>query len=466
MRKIPLIKYPSSKTTKTLNVAAYVRVSVDHESSIHSFYAQVSYYTKLINANPAWALAGIYADKGISGTEIKFRSEFQRLLADCKAGKIDIILTKSISRFARNTVDLLKTVRELRSLGIEIRFEREGISSATKDGELMLSILASFAQEEAASISSNVKWGIRKRFKKGIPNNRPRIYGYRWSGQELKIEPDEAAVVKKIFSNFLEGKSRLETEREFAEKGIKTMNGGRWVDSTIKGVLNNITYTGNLLLQKSYVSDPITHKKLKNRGELPKYFVEHTHEAIIDKAVFDHVQAEMERRRHLGVFANKSIHITCFTGKIRCEHCGRNLLKKTRKSKAKGANGKYYVSWRCPPTRNGKKMNKCPNKPIPEVILKRVCADALGLDSFDEKAFLNRVDYISVPRDGELIFHMKDGDKIDKKWENTWLKELWTPEMKAAAKAFLRNYWLKSKKRRGRQHATSNESHDNTGDCQ
>ena len=238
----------------------------------------------MIQKNPDWEYAGVYADDFISGTNTVKRDEFKRMLADCEAGKIDIILTKSISRFARNTVDLLETVRHLKDLGVEVRFEKERIRSMDGDGELMLTILASFAQEESRSISDNVKWGIRKRMQNGIPNGHFRIYGYRWEGDELVIVPEEAEVVKRIFRNFLDGKSRLETERELADEGITTRDGCRWGDSNIKVVLTNVTYTGNLLLQKEFISDPIS-KQRKRTRELPQYYVEDTHPAIIDKAL-------------------------------------------------------------------------------------------------------------------------------------------------------------------------------------
>ena len=262
-------------------VAAYARVSMQSERMLHSLSAQISYYSSLIQQNPEWEYAGVYADDFISGTDTVKRDEFRRMLADCDAGKINIILTKSISRFARNTVDLLETVRHLKDIGVEVRFEKEHINSMSGDGELMLSILASFAQEESRSISDNVKWGVRKRMEDGIPNGRKRVYGYNWEGDELVIVPDEAAVVRRIFRDFLDGKSRLETERELAADGITTRDGCRWVDSNIKVVLTNITYTGNMLLQKEYVTDPISKKRRKNRGELPQYYVENTHQAII-----------------------------------------------------------------------------------------------------------------------------------------------------------------------------------------
>lgn len=244
-------------------VAAYARVSMETDRLNHSLSAQISYYSALIQKNPEWVYAGVFTDNGISGTGIKKREGFKRMIEAADNGEIDIILTKSIQRFARNTVDLLETVRHLKNLGVEVRFEKENINSMNGDGELLLSILGSFAQEESVSISNNVKWGTRKRFEKGIPNGRFRIYGYRWEGERLVVIPDEAAVVKRIFQNFLDGKSRLETEREFAAEGITTRAGCRWVDSNIKVVLTNIHYTGCLLLQKYHAENELTHRQIK-----------------------------------------------------------------------------------------------------------------------------------------------------------------------------------------------------------
>lgn len=239
MWKITKLEPAAPILTPKKRVAAYARVSMESERLQHSLSAQISYYNDKIQKNPDWLFAGVYADNGISGTGTEKRDDFNRLLTDCDAGRIDIVLTKSISRFARNTVDLLETVRHLKEIGVEVWFERENIHSMSGDGELMLSILASFAQEESRSISDNVKWGTRKRFEQGIPNGKFRVYGYEWQGEDLVIVPEEAAIVRQIFQNFLDGKSRLETEREFAAEGITTRAGCAWVDSNIKQVLCN-----------------------------------------------------------------------------------------------------------------------------------------------------------------------------------------------------------------------------------
>ena len=226
MKIIQKIEPTKPKINKRKRAAAYARVSVDKGRTMHSLSAQVSYYSNLIQKNPEWEYSGVYSDGGISGTSTDARSEFQRLIKDAEDGKVDIILTKSISRFARNTVDLLETVRKLKAIDVEVRFEKEKINSLSGDGELMLSILASFAQEESRSISNNVKWSIQKRFKEGRINGRFNIYGYRWEGQDLVIEPKEAEVVRLIYANYMRGLSAEYTTRQLNKMGVTAMKGG------------------------------------------------------------------------------------------------------------------------------------------------------------------------------------------------------------------------------------------------
>ena len=413
---------------KRKRVAAYARVSMETERLMHSLSAQITYYSSLIQQNPEWEYVGVYADDFVSGTSKAKREDFNRMLADCEAGKIDIILTKSISRFARNTVDLLETVRRLKSLGVDVRFEKERIHSMSGDGELMMSLLASFAQEEVRSISENCKWGIRKRFERGIPNGHFRVYGYRWEGDELVVVPEEAAVVRRIFQNFLDGKSRLETEREFAAEGITTRGGYRWMDSNLKVVLTNITYTGNLLLQKEFIADPISKHRKKNRGQLPQYYVEGTHPAIIDKATFDYVQNEMARRKELGPLANKSLNTSCFTGKLKCPACHISYVHNLRRDKG------FQEFWTCGSRK--KSGRHCGiGGTINHKNLKKACAEVLGLEAFDDDAFLARVDFITVPRRYVLAFHLKDGSVVMKDCPNTGHKDCWTAEYRAKTSA-------------------------------
>jgi DNA invertase Pin-like site-specific DNA recombinase len=427
MRTIKKIEstIPTIKTRK--RVAAYARISMESERMSHSLSAQISYYNDLIQKNPDWEFAGVYADNGISGTSTAKRDEFRRMVADAEDGKIDIILTKSIQRFARNTVDLLETVRHLKDLGIEVRFEKENINSMSGDGELMLSILASFAQEGSRSISDNVKWGIRKRMQEGMPNANGHfnIYGYKWNGDELVIVPEEAAVVKRIFQNFLEGKSRLETERELEADGIRTRNGCVMRDSNIKKILSNVTYTGNMLFQKEFISDPINKKRKQNRGELPQYWVEDTHEAIIDLETFQYIQDEMERRKQLGALANKSLNISCFTGKIKCPYCGVSYMHNTRKPRT--PNAKRLEFWVCGSRK--KKGGYCEvGASINQDNMKKILAEVLEIDEFDDDVFLEEVDFINVPKQYTLEIHLKDGAVVTKPCKNTGHQDCWTKE--------------------------------------
>ena len=438
MRTIRKIEQSIPRIKKRKKVAAYARVSMESERMQQSLSAQVSYYSSLIQKNPDWEYAGVYADYGISGTGIKKRQDFQRMLEDAKAGKIDIILTKSIQRFARNTVDLLQTVRQLKEQGVEVWFEKENIHTMSGDGELMMTILASFAQEESRSISENVRWSVKKRYEQGITNGRFRIYGYEWKGDQLVVVPSEAVIVKRIFQNFLDGKSRLETEREFAAEGIKTRNGCQWKDSNIKQVLTNITYTGNMLLQKEYVADPITKQRKKNRGELMMYYVENTHEAIIDKATFDYVQREMARRRELGPLANKALNTSCFTGKIKCGICGKSFVHRIR-------NGRCGLEiWAC--QSHAVRNCTCSMKgAIPAKVLNKECATVLGLQEFNETVFLEQVDKILVPEHHTMIFYLKDGRIVTRHWVSTAKKDCWTDEYKDRQRDWMKNYMANGK---------------------
>ena len=225
MSTVKRIETRQIKQFQRKRVAAYARVSVDTEQLMHSLSAQVSYYSNLIQGTPEWEYVGVYIDAGITGTDTKPRERFQEMIADCEAGKIDIILTKSISRFARNTVDLLATVRHLKELGVEVRFEREHVNTFTSDGEVMLSILASFAEQESISLSQNIKWRVRKNYEQGKPHAHLKLYGYRWEGDERVIEPDEAEAVRFIFAEYLSGKSFREIATELDEKEIRSVRG-------------------------------------------------------------------------------------------------------------------------------------------------------------------------------------------------------------------------------------------------
>jgi DNA invertase Pin-like site-specific DNA recombinase len=423
MRKINKIEPSVPTLPKRKRVAAYARVSIEKGRTMHSLSAQVSHYSAFIQKHRDWEYVGVYADGGQSGTS-DGRDEFQRLLSDCEAGKIDTILTKSISRFARNTVDLLETVRHLRDIGVEVRFERENINSMSGDGELMMSILASFAQEESRSLSENVKWAIRKGFKEGKTNSFC-VYGYRWNGEKFIVHPEEAEVVRLIFANFMNGISAESTAKQLTEMGVKSYTGRDEFSATsVRAILRNDKYTGVLRLQKTYVENHISHKYMINHGELPVYLVEDAHEAIIDKATFEAVQAEQARRRELGAHANPHIPTSVFTSVIKCGDCGASFHSRTENSK--------YKVWKCA-TKDAKGKSQCDMKLIPEPALKATCAEVLGLDEFEDDIFAERVEVITAYENNTLIFRLRDGSEITKVWEwrSTARTDCWTPERRA-----------------------------------
>ena len=299
MKEVIELENSQQRIKPKKRVAAYARVSEDDDPMLHSVEAQISYYSQLIQSNPDWIYAGVYADKGISGTGVKKRSSFQEMMKACEDGLIDIILCKSISRFARNTVDLLNAIRHLKDLGIEVQFEREHISSLSKDGEFMLTLLASFAQEESRSISENVKWGVRKKFANGeYLALHDHVLGYRYDRENkcYAIIPEEAEIVREIFRLYLEGVTTVEICRILNADGKRSTLGGIFKAPRITEIICNEVYAGHRLLQKKYIDSYLTKRLITNKGELPKYFCEDTHEAIIDQETFDRAQEEHRRR--------------------------------------------------------------------------------------------------------------------------------------------------------------------------
>ena len=284
---------------KILRVAAYCRVSTQLEQQESSFEAQKNYYTEKITNNPNWKLAGIYADDGISGTDMKKRDEFNRLLQDCEAGKIDMILTKSISRFARNTVDTLNTLRILRKKGVTVFFEKEHIDTHADNGEMIITVLSGLAQEESFNLSENTRWGIIRKFENGtIILNHNRFMGYtKGKDGELAIVPEEAETVRLIFRMYLEGTSIAGIKRHLEKEGILTVTGRKiWNEGTISKMLSNEKYMGDALLQKSYTADFLTKTRKKNNGEMRQYYITDNHEGIVAKEIYYAVQREKQRR--------------------------------------------------------------------------------------------------------------------------------------------------------------------------
>ena len=301
-----------------LRVAAYCRVSTDTEEQATSYEAQIAHYTEYIQKNPEWEFAGVYADDGISGTNTKKRSEFNRMIEDCEAGNIDMIITKSISRFARNTLDCLKYIRQLKEKNIPVFFEKESINTMDAKGEVLITIMASLAQQESQSLSQNVKLGLQFRYQNGqVQVNHNHFLGYtKDENGNLIIDPDQAEVVKRIYREYLEGYSMDKIAKGLEADEILTGAGKtRWWSSTINKILRNEKYIGDALLQKTYTTDFLSKTRVKNNGIVPQYYVEGNHEAIIPKDIFLRVQDELVRRRVVKTSAN---------GKKRsysCNHC-------------------------------------------------------------------------------------------------------------------------------------------------
>ena len=350
-----------------LRVAAYCRVSTEQEEQQNSYQVQIAYYTDLINRKKEWSLVGIFADEGISGTQTKKRTEFNRMIRMCKNKKIDLVITKSISRFARNTVDCLEYVRQLKNLGIGVIFEKENINTLTMTSEFMIALYGSFAQAESESISKNVSWGKEKAYREGkVQFQYQNLLGYR-KGTDGKPEivPEEAETVKLIYKLFLDGYSMTNIKKTLESKGILTAKGKKvWNESLISSILKNEKYVGDALLQKTYTLDCITHKVVRNHGERPMYLVTDYHAPIIDRDTYNRVQQELARRSSKRKISSKT---TTEQGKysskyalselLICGHCGTPYRRTTW-----SARGKKQIVWRCiSRLEHGKKY--CPDSP-------------------------------------------------------------------------------------------------------
>ncbi len=360
-KTIKKVSHPP-KLAHKIRAAAYARVSSGKDAMLHSLSAQISYYSKLIQNHDGWEYIGVYSDEAFTGTK-ENRNGFQRMLDDCRAGNIDMVITKSISRFARNTVTLLQTVRELKLLEIDVYFEEQNIHTASADGELMLTVLASYAQEESLSVSENCKWRIRNKYKDGIPNTFS-ILGYDFHKGNLTINEKEAEIVKQIFNYYMCGMGRNLIVKKLNSLGVSPKNGGEWDSSKIREILTNEKYIGDMILQKHFVSNHIDKQKKINKGELPKYKVTCSHQGIIDREIFNSVQAEIENRKKIYSANNITTNKYKYTGKIICGICGKHYRRKINNSGTK-----YEKAvWICD-TYNSKGKAFCQSKQIPEAIL-------------------------------------------------------------------------------------------------
>ena len=419
MKTVRIIEPNKPNSQKKTRVAAYARVSVQGELNQHSLSTQTDYYTKLIESTPEWEKVGVFADYGLTGTNAD-RPGFKALMALCDEGKVDLVLVKSISRFCRNTVDLLTTTRHLKELGINVRFEKENIDSISSDGELMLTLLASFAQEESRSISENTRWAIRKGYQRGKVH-RVLQYGYDWDGKQFHINEKEAEVVRMIFSLYLEGKSPQQIEALFEQNGIKSRGGVPFRYGHIWDALRCEHYIGDSLFQKTYCEDFMTQHYVKNVGQANRYYASGTHPAIIDKETWDAVQKEIKHREELGYLGNQNINTSCFTSKIFCGKCGRAYRRRCL-----GRINNRFYRWQCSSKIKGT-SKACDAQNIPEKHLYALTSEVLGCENFTRELFDSKIEKIVVTGTCTLTFYMKDGSTVNKKWlletHNTKIKE-------------------------------------------
>ena len=410
-RTIKKVDFLAPRRVNVTRVAAYARVSSAKDAMFHSLSAQVSYFSNLIQKHPGWLYCGVYADEAISGTK-ENRPKFQQLLEACRRGEVDMIITKSISRFARNTVTLLETVRELKELGVDVYFEEQNIHTMSADGELMLTILASYAQEESLSASENQKWRIKKNFEQGKPWNGVML-GYRQKDGKYVVVPEEAEIVRRIYTEYLAGAGLEAIVNSLNADGVLTQKGYVWHKGPVSRILRNSNYTGNLLLQRFYSENHITKRKCVNDGELPKYAADGTHEAIIDMDTFQAVQREIERRAKKYKPKPPQQERYTFSGLIVCGKCGKHYRRKIT------ATGPVWIC----STYNSKGKAACPSKQIPETTLESITQD-VDLTALTE---------IQAQDGNTLILRYQDGTTENRHWKDRSRAESWTTEMREAA---------------------------------
>lgn len=342
-----------NRTDEIIRTAAYARVSSDSEDQLNSFAAQIRYYTELLNGSTDMVFVDMYADEGITGTSATKRADFQRLMSDCRKGKIDRILTKSVSRFARNTKDCLEAVRELKTLGISVYFEKEDIDTAKVSTEMLLAMYSQFAQEESISISKNCRLGVHKRMMDGTYRTSSVPFGYDYVDGKLQINLEKAEIVKQIFEWYASG---IGTDEIASRLNSMKVREEKWWRGMIRYILSNEKYIGDSLLQKRFMTDSLPFKEVRNHGEKPQYYVSATHEQIIDKSLFDTVQKMLSDKTKHGGFEKES---SPFRRKIKCGNCGSTFRRKSRKTE---------VFWVC--RSHDKSAENCMMKSISEIKLR------------------------------------------------------------------------------------------------
>ncbi len=407
------------KLNKKKNVCAYARVSIDKDSMQHSLSAQVSYYSSLIQARNDWNYAGVYSDYGITGTKEE-RPGFQEMIKKAMDGQIDLIITKSISRFARNTVTLLSTLRALKEKGVDIFFEEQNIHTLSSTGELLITLFASLAQEESRSVSENMKWRIKKDFEEGKLWGGADCYGYKVVNKEFILVPEEAELVRKIFKLYIGGLGLQAIANKLNEEGIKPKFSDKWNKCSLHLIIINYNYTGDLILQKTYCDSYLTKLTKINRGEFDKYLVSEHHEPIISKEEFELAQQIRESRIEKYKLKDNSEVRYPYSGILKCGCCGDSCRHKTTK---------YSTFWICN-TYNQRGKSACQAKGVPDAELDRITSSLIG----DVSKTKDYIDFIEAKDDNVLTYHFKDGRLLDFKWNERSRKNSWTPEMKEKAR--------------------------------
>lgn len=425
-RNITKINAKSTLPNKK-KVAAYCRVSVTKDATLHSLAAQVSYYQDYISSNPKWLFVGIYADEGISGTKVN-RPEFNKMIEDCKLGKIDMIITKSISRFARNTMYLLETTRLLKSLNIDVYFEEQNMHSLSNDGELMLSLLASFAEEEVKSMSNNIRWKVNKFFEEGKVWGMHDFFGYRVLDDNYIINEDEAKVIRFIYDLYLNKDMGVHKIAITLNKlNIQSPNNTRWGDSVVRHILTNVTYTGELLL--GLYSMPINKCDgyKKNTGQYPMYHVENSHPEIISKEVFKAVQEKLKISSQKYRTLSEDNNFSIFAGLIKCGNCGKNYIRKRNK---------YRTYWICTSFVSNTYVICNQSLSLREDTLYELTSKALEIpqEQLTKEVLNERLEKIIVHSTKDVYFLLKNGDVKTLHFEFKSRKYSWTPEMKEQAR--------------------------------
>ena len=417
----------SLEVVKKKRVAVYARVSSDKDAAENSLNSQLDYFSIKIHTTPNWTPAKRYVDDGISGTK-ENRPGFQLMMEDARKGEFDAIITKSITRFARNTVVLLDAIRELKSLGIDVIFENDHVSLNSVQGELLISLLAAHAEEQSRSASDNKRWQIKRDFENGRPTFF-RIYGYKWADGQLRVIPEEANIVRRIFTEYLNGKGTIRIAKELNADGIASRI-TKWRAVTIHDILRNEKYTGDLLLQKFHVPDFRKKQKVRNVGQWRQFLVTDAHEAIVDRETFERVQSEIKRRQEAYTQKNAGKEAGLFTGKIVCGNCGRHFVRKLTSAKER------HPIWKCSnAVLSGRTV--CNAKQIRESILIKKTHEVLGLDPDTEltrELIDERIISIESAAGNRLRFFFTDGKVEEVSWSNPSRRESWTPEMREKAR--------------------------------